>query len=159
MSDDNPDLSESDPDSDSQDTWEYWTTSPQLYLLVIMCVTGAVFLICFVTVIVALKSDKTPKRKRSRRKRKPVEVHVPPSQASSQQELATHIQIEHTTHNETQSSYGSLEPSAPPDVPVHYGNANPASHLDTLPPSYTVATRQDQEGPYLAFGNEVLGLR
>ena len=75
-----------------------------------------------------------------------------PSQASSQQELATHIQIEHTTHDETQSPYGTLEPTAPPEVPAHYGNANPSSHLETLPPSYTVVMREER--PYLAHGND-----
>ena len=78
-----------------------------------------------------------------------------PSQASSQQELTTHVQIEHTTHNETLSSYGTLEPTAP-ELPAHYGNANPSSHLETLPPSFTVAMREER--PYLAYGNDTFAM-
>ncbi len=131
-----------------------WTSPPNLYLLIIMCVVGTMFVVCFVTLIVAIKSDKTPKRKRQRQP-----AHrMSPSQASSQQELAHHIHIDHTTHNETQSSIGSLEPTAPL---AHYGNANPSSHLETLPPpppppppSYTVAVRDAYERPYMAYGDD-----
>ena len=135
--------------SDSDDSTTDWTVSPNLHLLIIACVVGFIFVVCLGTVVVAMKADKEPKSKKRNQRTS--------SQASSQQELATHIQIEHTTHNEM--SYGTLEPSAPPaDVPAHYGNANPSSHLETLPPSYTVAMREDRERPILAYGNDTFGM-
>ena len=136
--------------SDSDGSTTDWTVSPNLHLLIIACVVGFIFVVCLGTVVVAMKADKEPKSKKRQQR-------TSPSQASSQQELATHIQIEHTTHNE--SSYGTLEPTAPPaDVPAHYGNANPSSHLETLPPSYTVAMREERDRPYLAYGNDTFGM-
>ena len=106
------------------------------------------FLVCFATVIVAIKSDKTPRKKQQR---------ISKSQASSLQELTTNIQIDHTTHNAVQGSSGTLEPSAPSEL-VHYGNANPSSDLETHPPSYTLAVRDNSERPYLTYGNDNFGM-
>ena len=153
-----PDSSPDNPVSNDSTDWIDWSSSPNLHLLIISIVVGTMFLVCLVTTIVAIRHQKQQPKHKGRRsyKSRMRPGGVASSEASSQQELATHIDIEHVTHNESRSLSGSmdsLQPTAPPmDVPVHYGNANPSSTLE-LPPPYSAAVSGGYQGPYLAYGD------